>query len=629
MELKTSKIVGAANQTTWSQVHVFKPEDEKLKSHGQLIGALAFKAKHEGIEVSSFGTEIIKRLQEMYYSNESEKVIKKVAQAMESLAAEFLSEVELNLVLAVVWQEFLYCGKMGGGQAYLKRGEALVKLLGEREETTVVSGSLKDQDKLLVGTGQFFRIVPEETLKPIMEQADDQQAEEVLAGIVHGHETNSETAAVLVRVGKQSEVKAEEEPTVEAEPATEEAIGAKEEIKEKKWKVKWQALAEKGWLWLRQFKVRGGGLNLRKQQKSAATVALVLVLVFGVSLVLAGRKRQRTKAEARYQAVMEEVRYKYDEAKGLLSLNPLRAKSLLKDSQALITQYETESGKELSGELKDYRQKLEETLGSVQREYQLESAQEWYDFGLVKEGFKGSDWESEGNEALVWDTVSRSLVSLNLETKAAKVVLGGDKLGSGELVGLAGERGLVVSKDRVTVVEVKEGKVVAEVGADGWGTIQDAVGFGGNLYLLDKTVKGQIWKYLGVEAGLSGKRSYLKGESYDLSEAVSMAIDGSVWVLFSDGTIAKYVQGVKDVFVVAGLDKAFDEPVKIFTSPEAESVYILDRKNTRVVVIAKNGEYKAQYVWPGIAGVKDLIVSETQKKIFLLTGEKIFTVELK
>ena len=620
MELKTSKIVGAANQTTWSQVHVFKPEDEKLKSHGQLIGALAFKAKHEGIEVSSFGTEIIKRLQEMYYSNESEKVIKKVAQTMESLAAEFLSEVEMNLVLAVVWQDFLYCGKVGGGQAYLKRGEALVKLLSEGEETTVVSGSLKEQDKLLVGTGQFFRIVTEETLKPIMEQTDDQQAEEALAGIVHGHETNSETAAVLVRVGQQSEVKAEEEPVVE------EAIGAKEE---NKWRVKWQALAEKGWLWLRRFKVRGGGLSLRKQQRSAATVALVLVLVFGVSLVLTGRKRQKTKAESRYQAVMEEIRYKYDEAKGLLSLNPLRAKSLLKDSQALMTQYETESGKELSGELKDYQLKIEETLGSVQREYQLESAQEWYDFGLVKEGFKGSDWESEENEALVWDAVSRSLVSLNLETKAAKVVLGGDKLTGGELVGLAGERGLVVSKDKVTVVEVKEGKVVAEVGADGWGAIQDAVGFGGNLYLLDKTVKGQIWKYLGVEAGLSGKRSYLKGESYDLSEAVSMAIDGSVWVLFSDGTMAKYVQGVKDVFVVAGLDKAFDEPVKIFTSPETESVYILDRKNTRVVVIAKNGEYKAQYVWPGIAGVKDLIVSETQKKIFLLTGEKIFTVELK
>lgn len=626
MELKTLKIVGAANQTTWSQVHVFPPEagrqplDEKLKSHGQLIGALAFKAKHEGIEVSSFGTEIIKRLQEMYYSNESEKVIKKVAQTMESLAAEFLSEVELNLVLAVVWGEFLYCGKMGEGQVYLKRGEALVKLLSEGEETTVVSGSLKDQDKLLVGTGQFFRIVPEETLKPIMEQTDDQQAEEALAAIVHGHETNSQTAAVLVRVGQQSEAKTEEEP------AAEEAIGVKEE---NKWRVKWQALAEKGWLWLRRFKVRGGGLSLRKQQRSAATVALVLVLVFGVSLVLAGRKRQKTKAETRYQAVVEEIRYKYDEARGLLSLNPLRAKSLLKDSQTLMAEYETESGKELSGELKDYKQKIEETLGSVQREYQLESAQEWYDFGLVKEGFKGSDWESEANEALVWDAVSRSLVSLNLETKAAKVVLGGDKLSSGELVGLAGERGLVVSKDKVTVVEVKEGKVVAEVGADGWGTIQDAVGFGGNLYLLDKTVKGQIWKYLGVEAGLSGKRSYLKGESYDLSEAVSMAIDGSVWVLFSDGTIVKYVQGVKDVFVVAGLDKAFDEPVKIFTSPEVESVYILDRKNTRVVVIAKNGEYKAQYVWPGIAGVKDLIVNETQKKIFLLTGEKIFTIDLK
>jgi len=134
---------------------------------------------------------------------------------------------------------------------------------------------------------------------------------------------------------------------------------------------------------------------------------------------------------------------------------------------------------------------------------------------------------------------------------------------------------------------------------------------------------------LGVTSGLSSKRSYLKGESYDLSEAMSMTIDGSVWVLFSDGTIVKYVQGVKDAFVVAGLDKNFEEPIKIFTSPEEKNLYVLDRRQTRVVVVGKTGEYQAQYIWPGMAGVKDLIVSEKLKKMFLLTGEKVFTIDLK
>ncbi len=108
-----------------------------------------------------------------------------------------------------------------------------------------------------------------------------------------------------------------------------------------------------------------------------------------------------------------------------------------------------------------------------------------------------------------------------------------------------------------------------------------------------------------------------------------MAIDGSVWVLFSDGTIAKYTRGTKDPFVMAGLDKGWGEAVKIFTDAEQENLYVLDRQSTRVVVVNKSGEYQSQYNWPGIAGVKDVMVNEELGKIFLLTGEKVFTIELR
>ena len=99
-------------------------------------------------------------------------------------------------------------------------------------------------------------------------------------------------------------------------------------------------------------------------------------------------------------------------------------------------------------------------------------------------------------------------------------------------------------------------------------------------------------------------------------------------MLFSDGTIVKYVRGVKDVFVITGLDEALVEPIKIYTSPEVDNLYILDRQSTRVVVIGKNGEYQSQFRWPGVAGAKDLVVSEELKKILLLTGEKVFSLDL-
>ena len=481
MKFKIAKIVGAADETNWGQVHYFKPEGEKKEQYGELLAAVGFKAKKEGVEVDAFGMEIIQRLQEIYYSNESETILKKLNQTVESLAAEFISEVELNLVMAIAWKEYFYAAKFGGGQVYLKRGEDIVGLLPEGESGSV-SGKLIAGDKIALGTKQFRDKVKEENIKLALNKPDLQQAEEDLAGQVHSDGKSFQSAAILMAVETETEEVAVEE----------------------KAKIDWKNLGHK-----LAAKIPRINLNLAKKavflreggdsrsKKSAATVAIVLALIFGISLVLAGNKRQKTKSETREQAVLEEVKYKYDEAQGLTSLNPLRAKSLLKDSQIRIQEYKEESKKDLPKELQELADKIEAALGGVQREYHLDSATEWYDFGLVKEGFKGSDWEAEDKQVLVWDEKNKDLVSVNLETKAGEAVSEGDDFGGGKLIGLAGERGMVVSNAVITVVEIKTGKKIGEVGADEWGKIADAVGFGAIYTYWIKVRRGKfgnIWQ---------------------------------------------------------------------------------------------------------------------------------------
>ena len=624
MKVKTIKIVGKPNQTTWAQVHVFLPEgEEKLQSHGQLIAALSFKAKNEEVEVSSFGSEIINRLQEIYYSNESEGILKKGEQSLESLAAEFLPQVELEAVIGIVWgkdKTYFYAVRNGEGQAVICREGKQVKLF--EGETTKVSGEIKGEDKLLIGTKQLLGIIREEEWG----QGELEQSSESLGALVFNQEHSSQTAGVLIEVEKEEKEQEQEEEEKVGE------IGVETEVEKKTAKVGEWIKAGKGLvanLLRRKPQVRMRLDN--RGRKSAFTAALILILIFGVSLVIAGAKKQKQKQEQAVLSVIEEVQYKYDEAHNLLKLNPLRAKSLLTSSKERIEEYKNSKG-ELSKELAEWLAKIEVDLGSVQREYVVNSAAEWFDFDMVKDGFRGSDWEVDENKVIVWDEVTKTIVELDLSSKSSRIVLGGDKLTSGQLIGLTEDRGFVVETGNnplITVVDTKKGELVAEVAGEEWKNVSEAVGFGSNLYLLDKSVGGQIWKYLGVTSGLSANKSYLTGDSYDLSEAVSMAIDGSVWVLFSDGTIAKYVQGIKDAFVVAGLDREFEEPIKIYTSPEVKNIYVMDRRQTRVVEIAKTGEYVAQYVWPGIAGVKDLIVSETEKKMFMLTGEKVFVIDLK
>lgn len=614
MNLSVAKIVGSVNGSSWSQVHSFKPEDEaKLKSHGELLAAISFKAKAE-IEISSFGSEIVKRLQEIYYSNEAGSVLTKLSRTIETLAAEWLDQVELEIVALVAWGDYLYAARNSSGQVRILRDEVLVKLFPAGDSgIETISGKLIPGDALVAATSQFDQLVPEGSLRGALKQETAEAIAESLTAQVHGHANNSQAAAVVVKAGSRSEVRSPRE-------AVEPSDGPKPDYLQKLREL------------LSRFKPKRKieifvGAHGSKTRRLSLTIGGVLLLVFGLSLFLAGKKRQGEGQRQTYQAVVDEINYKLDEAGSLLTLSPLRARSLLSESQDRIKAYK-EQAKKPSREILDLEAKVAAALEQVQREYSVEAV-EWYDFDLVKEGFRGQVWNLSETEALVWDGASRTAVLLNLESKAAQIIVSGESLGQAKAIGLTEGRGFVVASDKITVVDTAKQEQVAQVDADGWKNIKVARGFGSNLYLLDSATDSQIWKYLGLDDGLSGKRSYLVGETFDLSEAVDMVIDGSVWVLFSDGSIVKYTQGKKDAFQVIGLDQPFGEAVKIFTSPEVEHLYVVDRANTRVVVLDKSGEYVAQYQWSGIAGSKDFVVSETLGKIFFLTGEKVFTIDLK
>jgi len=160
---------------------------------------------------------------------------------------------------------------------------------------------------------------------------------------------------------------------------------------------------------------------------------------------------------------------------------------------------------------------------------------------------------------------------------------------------------------------------------EAWGEIVDVKGFTNNLYLLDS--QGEIWRYLAIEGAFGEKQKWLQQKA-DFSSAISLAIDGSLWVLTQDGQILKFLQGQKDSFILSGLNKPFFEPTAIFTDFDSQNLYVLDNGNARIVVLSKNGEYQAEYRWPQLNQAQDLAVIETEKKIFCLLGSKIYSMEM-
>jgi PHD/YefM family antitoxin component YafN of YafNO toxin-antitoxin module len=144
---------------------------------------------------------------------------------------------------------------------------------------------------------------------------------------------------------------------------------------------------------------------------------------------------------------------------------------------------------------------------------------------------------------------------------------------------------------------------------------------------LDKAAS-QILKFVNSDSGFV-KANYFSATSPDLSKAVSMAIDSSVYILTSDGNISKFTKGASDTFTIAGLDTPVNKPTQISTNLNDDNVYVLDNGNSRIVVMDKSGNYKNQYQAAVVKSAKDFEVLEKDKKIYVLSGSKTYEIDLK
>jgi len=143
------------------------------------------------------------------------------------------------------------------------------------------------------------------------------------------------------------------------------------------------------------------------------------------------------------------------------------------------------------------------------------------------------------------------------------------------------------------------------------------------LYILD-TDNNQIFKHLPAESGYSRGTPWIK-DGTGVKNAVSFAIDGSIYLAFKNGEIAKLDNGKKTGFSYS-VDPALASPTKIWTSPESSYIYILEQAGKRLVVLDKEGKLKVQYVSEQFNDLKDFVVLEKEKEIYLLSANQIFGI---
>ncbi len=155
--------------------------------------------------------------------------------------------------------------------------------------------------------------------------------------------------------------------------------------------------------------------------------------------------------------------------------------------------------------------------------------------------------------------------------------------------------------------------------------------FGGNLYVLDPATS-HLWRYRPQGSGYAAAESYFDPPSGDLTAAIDVGMDGSVYVLHADGRIRRFFGGKERPFAASGIADPIKRPVALSADAEARqgAVYVADAGGARIVKLNTDGAFVQQLRAIGDAfdALEDILVDERGGRLFVMSGGRLYSARL-
>lgn len=573
-EVLFAKVVATPTPTGWSQAY----------SAGSLFAVLSLGTTEE-VNLSLLGKEVIDTLEQEYFTLET-KNLSSIKQAVSVTLEKIPESVASCFVVAALLQNILYIFVKGKGKVFLRRGETLGTIInGQDNDLTSASGKLNNGDIAILTTQMFSKIVTRDALLSSFDHNTPSDIAEIISPLVHQEEQGEATAIILA----YKEQVPEDNRSENAFPMEE-----KKEENEEETTVTapGTSLMQSLQSFVPRFNVhKFAGQDLTHSRKIFLSIAVIIVVILFASIMFAVKKQEDAKAQALFSDIFPQAQKKYDEGQGLADLNRQLAKEDFEASQKIL-----QDNKSKFKDGSEQRKQVDELLGKATKALTSVSGEKTIQPAPVDE---------KSSAFLLIVAKNLSALAFAQDDKSVYVI---DKS--------------VVAK----IAKDTEKKQAIIQNKNYWESSQGLGTYFGNVYVLDKR-GNQVIKFVPSEDGFV-KTSYFGAASPNVSKAISLAIDGSIYLLYEDGSINKFTKGVKDAFSVKGLDMPVSPSSELFTNADTDSLYILDRENKRIVKLGKDGSYQSLYKTDMLKTTKYFEVLEKDKKIYILAQSRIYEIPL-
>lgn len=369
--------------------------------------------------------------------------------------------------------------------------------------------------------------------------------------------------------------------------------------------------------------------NFSYFQKTLFVVYLILIIIFTQSLVILGRREVIRRREKKYFTIVHQIEEKKKKLKNFLIYNDKeKAKEIFYEIDILFNKLKPRTKKEkdsynlIKAELREFSKNLyfQEFLENPELIVDLKNINPKIETTNIVE-INGNLYTFDKKTNFIYRIEKGKVKGVNKRSIGVGYFRKMISLGNGNLI-------FVCNNYTLANFDLVQKKLSPLNLASNFSDlkVEDIATYADRIYILD-SVNSQILKYSKTIDGFGKEIKWLE-ENIDLKNAISIAIDGAIYVLKKDGKVFKFYKGKKVNFDLEEIYPRLSSPTKIYTNADLNYLYILDPVNSRLVIFKKDGKLKKQVIISDLTNLKDFAIGKNEKIIWLLDNNRIYRISL-
>lgn len=607
---------GNSESNSWSRYWENDPDDPFLKSiKGHLFALININSDEEK-ELNSIGHDINFEFNQNYFNPENNfDVLDNLQQSINSIIKNPLySDYQLDFSVAVILNNQLFLATVGNSKVILKRQNQISLLLNNSEsQIKTLTGPIENQDRIFLLTNSFFEKITWQKIKIFLSDPKIENVEENFLSAIFSLKDQKDLAAALIEI--------EEDYQDDSDLYTvsnNQAPALSPIINFQKPNLNFSKISQiitdhkkDTSVFISHHETKEVG----KRKKISLLLGIILIFSLSSSIYFGIEKNKNQKTEKQYQELKTEI------VSQIENINQTKNLSLDSAREAAATAQKTVEKmvilKVHPDEIENFNSQLKNIL------LQTGSSESYipdffYDTSNIISNPQFQKIIFNDNKIYLLDSVNGRIDYLDVDSKSTKPVLISDKIKSA--INFTLDKTSLYLMDKNTISLVDKSDVASKISlVDVKPT--DFKFWNGSAYVVDSENQ-TIWKFTPNSSGFSKAQNWLKNDAKLDLGAISLSINGKIWVLHQNGTVVPYLSGIREDFNPSQVSQ-FTKTDNLDVTQEKELLSFVDNDNT-IYLYQKSGELLSKYNL-GQLKVSDVAFDEKNNFIYILgTDQKIY-----